>query len=98
MRPAPIPKDTPSLPKPRAATRLEDNVVPAALRRLRMQHDLIHDLSRRRLMLQQYDQYIAHANENTDLQAFWKRQREQEAHAILELKQLIDECAGPESP
>lgn len=59
------------------------------------QHELGHDLSRRRLLLRQFDQYIDDAAGNDRLEAFWKQQQAREQRVIHELKQLIEEIAGP---
>ena len=52
-------------------------------------HDLIHDLSRRLDCLWRYDQYIANADGETDLQTFWRRAKAQEQTNIDQLKHLI---------
>lgn len=52
-------------------------------------HDMVHDLSRRLDMLWRYDQYIANASKDKELQAFWGKVKDQEQGNIDELKQLI---------
>lgn len=52
-------------------------------------HDLIHDLSRRLDCLWRYDQYIANADGQPELQAFWRDAKSQERQSIDQLKQLI---------
>jgi hypothetical protein len=52
-------------------------------------HDLIHDLSRRLDCLWRYDQYIANADGQTELLAFWRNAKTQEQQNIDQLKQLI---------
>jgi hypothetical protein len=54
-------------------------------------HDLIHDLSKRLDSLWRYDQYIANAKGNSDLQAFWREMKSQEQENIDRLKQLVAE-------
>lgn len=83
-----------SAPKPpsniRSAT-AQNKPQPTYSHDLIQRHDLIHDLSRRRLMLRQYEQFIANAHGDDALLAFWQRQRKREMQTILELKQLIAE-------
>ena len=52
-------------------------------------HDLIHDLSRRLDCLWRYDQYIANADGQAELQAFWRDAKSQEQTSIDQLKKLI---------
>ncbi len=52
-------------------------------------HDLVHDLSRRLDCLWRYDQYIANAEGQPDLQKFWNGAKSQEQQNINELKKLI---------
>lgn len=54
-------------------------------------HDLVHELSRRLDGIWRYDQYIANADTQTDLQAFWREVKAQEQANIDELKKLIAE-------
>jgi hypothetical protein len=52
-------------------------------------HDLIHELSRRLDCLWRYDQYIANASDQQDLQEFWRDAKSQEQKNIDRLKQLL---------
>ncbi len=52
-------------------------------------HDLVHELSRRLDCLWRYDQYIANADDQTDLQKFWRDVKAQENKNIEQLKRLI---------
>lgn len=52
-------------------------------------HDLVHELSRRLDSLWRYDQYVANAEENPDLQEFWRDLKRQERDNIKRLKELI---------
>jgi hypothetical protein len=54
-------------------------------------HDLIHELSRRLDCLWRYDQYIANAEDRTDLQEFWRTTKANEQQAIQQLKKHIAE-------
>ena len=52
-------------------------------------HDLVHDLSRRLDCLWRYDQYIANADGQAELQKFWRGVKAQEQDNIKRLKQLL---------
>lgn len=52
-------------------------------------HDLVHDLSRRLDCLWRYDQYIANADGQADLQKFWRSAKAQEQENIKQLKTLL---------
>lgn len=54
-------------------------------------HDLIHELSRRLDGVWRYDQYIANAAEQADLQKFWRDVKVQEQKNIEQLKKLLAE-------
>ena len=52
-------------------------------------HDMIHELSKRLDALWRYDQYIADAASDSDLQEFWRELKSQEQENIKRLKQFI---------
>ena len=52
-------------------------------------HDLVHELSRRLDGVWRYDQYIANAEGQADLQKFWSNVKAQEQDNIQQLKKLI---------
>ena len=52
-------------------------------------HDLVHELSRRLDGVWRYDQYIANAERQADLQKFWSNVKAQEQDNIQQLKKLI---------
>jgi hypothetical protein len=52
-------------------------------------HDLIHELSKRLDALWRYDQYVANAEGDSELQAFWRSMKEQERENVGLLKQFI---------
>ena len=52
-------------------------------------HDLVHELSNRLDAVWRYDQYIANAEGDRDLQNFWQARKEEDLRNIDELKQLI---------
>ena len=52
-------------------------------------HDLIHELSKRLDALWRYDQYIANADGQPDLQSFWRDMKSQEQSNIDRLKELV---------
>jgi len=52
-------------------------------------HDLVHELSRRLDGVWRYDQYIANADGQADLQKFWSNVKAQEQDNIQQLKKLI---------
>jgi hypothetical protein len=54
-------------------------------------HDLIHELSRRLDCLWRYDQYIANAVEQPELQVFWRTTKLNEQQAIQQLKKHVAE-------
>lgn len=51
--------------------------------------NLIHDLSRRLDCLGRYDQYIANADGQPDVQTFWRRAKAQDQMNIEQLKLLV---------
>ncbi len=52
-------------------------------------HDLLHELSRRLDGVWRYDQYVANAINQPDLQKFWRLVKAQEQENIRQLKQLL---------
>lgn len=52
-------------------------------------HDLIHDLSKRLDALWRYDQYIANAEGNMELQNFWRKVKKQDVENIKRIKEFI---------
>ena len=52
-------------------------------------HDLVHELSRRLDCLGRYDQYIANAEGQAELQTFWRTVKAQEQENIQQLKKLL---------
>ena len=52
-------------------------------------HDMIHELSRRLDGVWRYDQYIANADDQADLQKFWRDVKAQELINIEQLKRLL---------
>jgi hypothetical protein len=52
-------------------------------------HDLIHELSKRLDAIWRYDQYIANAEEDEQLQSFWKTLKDQEQKNVKQLKQFV---------
>ena len=52
-------------------------------------HDLVHELSRRLDCLWRYDQYIANADGQAELQKFWRGVKAQEQENVEQLKQLL---------
>ena len=54
-------------------------------------HDMIHELSKRLDALWRYDQYIANAEDDSELQAFWQDIKAQERDNISRLKGLVVE-------
>jgi len=52
-------------------------------------HDLVHELSRRLDGVWRYDQYIANADGQVDLQKFWRTVKAQEQENIQQLKKLL---------
>jgi uncharacterized protein YutD len=57
-------------------------------------HDMIHELSKRLDALWRYDQYIANADGQMELQNFWHDLKRQEESNVQKLKSMIAEhCA-----
>lgn len=54
-------------------------------------HDMIHELSKRLDALWRYDQYIANAEDDSDLQNFWRELKRQEKLNVSRLKEMIAE-------
>ena len=54
-------------------------------------HDMIHELSKRLDALWRYDQYIANAEGQEELQEFWREIKEQEIRNVDRLKQMVAE-------
>jgi hypothetical protein len=54
-------------------------------------HDMIHELSKRLDALWRYDQYIANAEGDSDLQEFWRELKNQEQENVKRLKELVAE-------
>jgi len=52
-------------------------------------HDLIHEMSKRLDGVWRYDQYIANAEGNADLQNLWKEFKRQDQQNVERLKDLI---------
>lgn len=52
-------------------------------------HDMIHELSKRIDAVWRFDQYIANAGEDEELQKFWKDLKSQEQKNVQRLKQLV---------
>lgn len=52
-------------------------------------HDMIHELSKRLDSLWRFDQYIANAQDDEQLQAFWQHLKEQEQDNVRQLKQFV---------
>lgn len=52
-------------------------------------HDMIHELSRRLDAYWRYDQYIANAEKDPELQSFWENVKRQEEENIARLKGII---------
>lgn len=52
-------------------------------------HDLVHELSKRIDAVWRYDQYIANAEGNADLQAFWRSLKKQDQENVAKLKALV---------
>lgn len=52
-------------------------------------HDLIHELSKRLDALWRYDQYIANAEDDEQLQGFWRNLKDQEQKNVKQLKQFV---------
>lgn len=54
-------------------------------------HDLIHELSKRLDALWRYDQYIANAEEQPDVQNLWRELKRQEQKNVAQLKEIVAE-------
>ena len=52
-------------------------------------HDLVQTLTRCLNGVWRYDQYIANAEDNMELQRFWRNFREQERTAINRMKEFL---------
>ena len=52
-------------------------------------HDLVHELSKRLDGVWRYDQYIANAADNSELQSLWKQLKQQDQQNVERLKALI---------
>lgn len=52
-------------------------------------HDMIHELSKRIDAVWKFDQYIANAEEDEELQQFWGDLKNQEQENVRRLKQLV---------
>lgn len=52
-------------------------------------HDMIHDLSNRLDALYRYDQFIANAEGFEELQAYWRKVKQQDQENIATMKRLI---------
>ena len=54
-------------------------------------HDMIHELSKRLDALWRYDQYIANAKNDSELQSFWRELKSQEHENVKRLKEFVAE-------
>jgi len=54
-------------------------------------HDMIHELSKRLDALWRYDQYIANAEGDRELQQFWQGLKDQETENVKRLKEFVAE-------
>ena len=54
-------------------------------------HDMIHELSKRLDALWRYDQYIANADGDRELQQFWTELKGQEQQNVKRLKEFMAE-------
>lgn len=52
-------------------------------------HDMIHELSKRLDALWRYDQYIANADGQEELQEFWREIKDQEIRNVDRLKRMV---------
>ena len=52
-------------------------------------HDLVHELHQRLDAVWRYDQFIANAEDNGELQAFWREMKQQDQQVISRLRELI---------
>lgn len=56
-------------------------------------HDMVHELSKRRDALWRDDQYIANAEGHRELQDFWQKMKNQEQGNVQRLKEIVIEHA-----
>ena len=54
-------------------------------------HDMVHELGKRLDALWRYDQYIANAEDDRDLQNLWRDLKEQEQRNVQRLKEMVRE-------
>lgn len=54
-------------------------------------HDMIHELNKRLDALWRYDQYIANAEGDSELQEFWHQLKDQEQENVKRLKEFVAE-------
>ena len=54
-------------------------------------HDLVHELSKRLDAIWRYDQFIANADDNEQLKAFWRELKKQDQDAVKQLGTLMRE-------
>lgn len=54
-------------------------------------HDMIHELSKRIDAVWRFDQYIANAEGDSELQDFWRELKEQEQENVRRLKEFVAE-------
>ena len=54
-------------------------------------HDLVHELSRRLDGVWRYDQYIANAEDKSNLQSLWRDRKRQDQQNIQRIKDAIAE-------
>jgi len=54
-------------------------------------HDMVHELSKRLDALWRFDQYIANAEDDPELQEFWKELKQQERQNVARLKEFVAE-------
>lgn len=54
-------------------------------------HDMIHELSKRIDAVWRFDQYIANAEGDSELQDFWRELKEQEQENVHRLKKFVAE-------
>lgn len=52
-------------------------------------HDMIQELSKRLDALWRYDQYIANAEGDDELQEFWEQLKDQEQENVKRLKEIV---------
>jgi hypothetical protein len=52
-------------------------------------HDMIHELSKRIDAVWRFDQYIANAEGDNELQDFWRDLKEQEQENVSRLKEFV---------